>query len=193
MRREHQKLLNHYRDGHCVNFPGRDEVGRKKARRYFRLKHSQLFSIKILNSSSPRYRAKWINYANSSQVGIWLRLMSLIYLGGWGSKLQIQGQPRLSIEFKASQGYIVRSYLRNQTKPPTKEITKSPFPAFMVQRAKRVVRQEQEGSNRSLEWSRRYLENRELKELGRNKSQSGVEGNGWEQSRFTHRRENRKR
>lgn len=29
MRREHQKLLNHYIDSNCVNFPGRDEVGRK--------------------------------------------------------------------------------------------------------------------------------------------------------------------
>lgn len=60
----------------------------------------------------------------------------------------------------------------------------------MVQRTKRVIKQEQEGSNRSLEWSRRYLENRELKKLGRNKSQSSVEGNGWEQSRFSHREEN---
>lgn len=63
----------------------------------------------------------------------------------------------------------------------------------MVQRTKWVVRQEKEGSNRSLEWSRRYLENRELKKLGRNKSQSSVEGNGWEQSRFSHREENGKR
>lgn len=29
MRRGHQKLLNHYIDGNRVNFPDRDEVGRK--------------------------------------------------------------------------------------------------------------------------------------------------------------------
>lgn len=105
-----------------------------------------------------------------------------------GRLRQQTSNSRPSTEFKASQGYTVRSYRRNQTKPP-----KSPFPAFVVQRAKRVVRQEQEGPNRSLEWSRRYLENRELKELGRNKSQSGVEGNGCAQSRFSHRGENGKK
>lgn len=58
----------------------------------------------------------------------------------------------------------------------------------MVQRTKRVVKQEQEGSNRSLEWSRRYLENRELKKLGRNKSQVWREMGGSRAGSATERR-----